>query len=252
MQRMQTDQKLKKEIIEIGYRMWLRGFIAANDGNISALTAGGKIITTPTGVSKGFMQPEMLLLVNREGLPVRKNNPYRISSEFKMHLEVYNQRKDVMAVVHAHPPYCTAFSVAGIALDHCVLPEAVVSLGAIPVAEYATPSTEEIPLSIRPHIQNSDVILLQNHGLLCVGKSLQDAYFKLETAEHSAKIMYLSMNLGNVQTLNEEQVDKLMQLRSGYGMSGKITSCKTGLGTEQVIRETIEEIKKPPAGGSDK
>ncbi|HSA24843.1 MAG TPA: class II aldolase/adducin family protein, partial [Myxococcota bacterium] len=152
----------RQELVEYGRRLWLRGFVAANDGNLSVRLDGERVLTTPTGVSKGFMAPDDLLVTDLGGARVEGRG--RPSSELPMHLEIYRGRPDVRAVVHAHPPVATAFAVAGIPLDQCLLPEMVVSLGAIPIAPYGTPSTEEIPASIRPFVPRCDAVLLANHG----------------------------------------------------------------------------------------
>lgn len=142
--------QIKKEIIEIGRRLWQKGFVAANDGNISVRLSDNVILTTATGVSKGFMTEEMIVKVDMNGKPLERSAKHKPSSEVKMHLEIYRQRSDIKAVVHAHPPYATSFAVAGISLDRCVLPEAVVFLGSVPIAEFGLPSTEEVPQKFDP------------------------------------------------------------------------------------------------------
>jgi L-fuculose-phosphate aldolase len=160
---MNSEWKLKKQIIEIGKRIWMRGYVAANDGNISVMLNDDEVLMTPTGVSKGFMTVEMIIKVDKIGKVISGNAKYRPSSEAKMHLEVYKERPDVKSVVHAHPPYATSFAVAGIPLTRSVLPEAVIAIGAVSIAKYGLPSTMEIPDAIREHIKKSDVVLLENH-----------------------------------------------------------------------------------------
>ena len=219
-------EELENLIIEIGKWMWQRGFVASNDGNISARIGENEFLATASGVSKGFMNREMILRVNIGGKSLDKKNAYKPSSEFKMHAEVYRLRKDVNAVVHAHPPYATAFALAGIPLDECYLPESVLTLGAVPIAGYALPSTDEVPASIRPHITKTDVLLLANHGALAVGKNLEDAYFKMETLEHTAKIVFNAKALGNVNVLSEYEKKRLIALREKYGLTNKFIECK--------------------------
>ncbi|MHB2155939.1 class II aldolase/adducin family protein [Calditrichota bacterium GD2] len=223
-----TILNLKKQIIEVGRLLWQRGYVAANDGNISVRLNEKEILTTVTGVSKGFMNEEMIVKIDMEGRSLERHAKFKPSSEVKMHLEAYRQRPDVHAVVHAHPPYCTSFAVAGIPLDRCVLPEAILILGAVPIAEFGLPSTLEIPEKIRPHLQNSDAILLANHGALTLGTDVMNAYFKMETLEHAAHIVWNAIQLGNVNVLPEDVAERLMALRSNYNLSGKITSCQTG------------------------
>ncbi|MDB9822217.1 class II aldolase/adducin family protein [Deltaproteobacteria bacterium] len=219
---MNSELELKKLILDIGNRLWTRGYIAANDGNISVRMSDSEILTTPTGVSKGFMSQEMIIKINMEGEVISPNNRYRPSSEVKMHIEIYKQREDVGAVVHAHPPYSTSFAVAGIPFDSFALPEAIMTLGAVPIAPYGTPSTSEIPDSIIPLIQNSDAVLLANHGALTLGIDLITAYHRMETLEHTANIIFLAMGLGNVNRIPEEQIDKLMEIRDQMNIPGKV------------------------------
>ncbi|HTY37594.1 MAG TPA: class II aldolase/adducin family protein [Bacteroidota bacterium] len=222
---MQDEMELRKQIIEMGRRIWTRGYVASNDGNITAVLNDREILTTPNGVSKGFMTTEMILKVDRAGNPVSFSSKYRPSSEVKMHLEVYRQRPDVKAVVHAHPPYATSFAVAGIPLNKCVLPEAILVIGSVPLAPYALPSTMEIPESIRDLIQHSDAILLQNHGSLTLGSDVLNAYHKLETLEHTASIVWKAIQLGNVNVLPDRERDRLMSLREKFNLPGRVTTC---------------------------
>src|SRR5512138_1238653 len=159
---MTNEWELKKQIVEIGKRIWSRGYVAANDGNITVMLNENELLTTPTGVSKGFMTVEMIIKCDRTGKVISSNPGFRPSSEVKMHLEVYKERPDIKSVVHAHPQYATSFAVAGIPLNKCVLPEAIIVMGAVPIAPYGLPSTMEIPDRMRPFIKNSDVILLEN------------------------------------------------------------------------------------------
>lgn len=216
----------KNLIVDIGKRIWTRGYVAANDGNITVKLNDNEILTTPTGVSKGFMTPEMIIKVDNTGKVLSGHPDYKPSSEVKMHLEVYKERPDVSSVVHAHPPYCTSFAVAGIPLNKCVLPEAILVIGAVPIAKYGLPSTMEIPDSIRPHIQTSDAILLENHGALTLGTDLINAYHKMETLEHTANIVWNAMQLGNLNVLPEHERDRLIALRDNYNLKGRVLACE--------------------------
>jgi L-fuculose-phosphate aldolase len=142
-----------------------------------------------------------------------------------MHLDVYKERPDVRAIVHAHPQYATSFAVAGIPLNKCVLPEAVIVMGAVPIAPYGLPSTMEIPDRARPYIKNSDVVLLENHGALTLGTDLLNAYHKMETLEHTASIVWKAIQLGNLNVLPPEERDRLMTLRDKFGLAGRVTTC---------------------------
>jgi len=224
---MNNEWELRKQIVEVGRRIWLRGYVAANDGNITVLLNDNEVLTTPTGVSKGFMTTDMIIKCDRQGNVINKNTKYRPSSELKMHLEVYKERPDVRSVVHAHPTYATSFAVAGIPLDKCVLPEAIIVIGAVPIAPYGLPSTSEIPDRIRPYIKNSDAILLENHGALTLGSDLFNAYYKMETLEHTASIVWKAIQLGNLNILSPEERDRLLQLREKFNLSGRVTACST-------------------------
>jgi L-fuculose-phosphate aldolase len=224
---MQNEWALKQLIIELGRRIWTRGYVAANDGNISVKISENELLTTSTGVSKGFMTPEMIIKMNMEGKILSSSGKFRPSSEVKMHIEVYRQREDVNAVIHAHPPHCTSFAVAGIPLDKCVLPEAVITLGAVPIAPYGTPSTPEIPDSIKKYIKNSDAVLLANHGALTLGVDLTTAYHRMETLEHSAQIVFQAIQLGNVNMIPSDEVQKLMDVREKMNIPGRINVCHT-------------------------
>lgn len=218
---MQTEFSIRKHICEIGKRIYDNGFVAANDGNISVRMADGTFLCTPTGVSKGFMTPDMICRVDSTGKVLQSSGTFKPSSEMLMHLRVYKERPDVNAVVHAHPPYATAHAIAGIPLTEPVMPEAVIMLGCVPLAEYGTPSTHEIPDSVSPYLQHYDAVLLANHGALSYSVDLTQAYHKMESLEFYAKLLYLSRALGGPKKLNEEQIAKLYDLRRSFGLPGK-------------------------------
>jgi len=244
--------ELKNMICEIGKRVWIKGFVAANDGNISVKLNDKEVLTTPTGVSKGFMTPDMIIKIDRQGNMLSGNSKYRPTSETQMHLEIYNERPDVGSVLHSHPPYCTSFAVANIPLNKCVLPEAIIVIGAVPIAEYGLPSTNELPDAIKPLIKNSEAVLMQNHGALTVGPDLLTAYHRMETLEHTAKIVHLARQLGNVNVLPQNEVDRLMDLRQNFNIPGKITACqasaspakqdKTVSSQKKITDDTIQDI----------
>lgn len=217
------DESAARDLmLDIGRRLWTRGFIASNDGNISVRISDNELLITPTGVSKGFMSGDMIIRITMDGKVVSPVNNYRPSSEYKMHVQIYKERDDVKSVVHAHPPYCTSFAVAGIPLDKCTIPEAILTLGSVPIAPYGTPSTAELPDSIKEYIKKSDAILLANHGALTAGVDLLTAYNRMETLEHTAKILHLAIGLGNVNVLSKEHVEKLMDIRGQMNIPGRI------------------------------
>lgn len=197
-------------MVDIGRRLYDRGLVVAAEGNLSARLPDGSILITPAGFCKGRMNPEDMVVITPEGKKTQGGN--RPSTEYGMHLTVMRKRPDVMAAVHAHPPYATAFAVAGIPLADCILPEVVATLGAVPLAEYATPSTPQVGASIEAYLDKFDAFLLKNHGVLTLGPDLESALRKMETVERFAMIVHLARSLGSVDELTCKQVDELLAL----------------------------------------
>ncbi len=218
---MVNEFEIKKQICEIGKRIYDKGMVASNDGNISVKLNDNEFLCTPTGVSKGFMTPEYICKVDRDGKLIQANAGFKPSSEIKMHMRVYKERPDVNSVVHAHPMYATGFAIAGIPLTQPIMPEAVIALGCVPIAEYGTPSTEEIPDAISKYLQSFDAVLLENHGALTFSDTLLNAYHKMESVEFYAKLLYISKQLGGPKELSDAQVKRLYSMRSQYGLKGK-------------------------------
>jgi L-fuculose-phosphate aldolase len=210
----------KKIIIDVGMKCWQKGWVAANDGNISYRISDNEILCTPTGVSKGMLTMEHICSVDPEGTLLGKN-AYKPSSEIKMHLRVYQERPDIRSVFHAHPPYATAHAIAGIPLQECVIPEIIIGLGSIPLVPYGTPSTSQIPDRLAPFIKNYDAWLLQNHGALTVGNDIYQAYFRMESLELFAQMMYIARGLGKVNCLEKAEVATLVGMRENYGVVNK-------------------------------
>ena len=203
-----NEKELKELICDIGKRIYTNGFVAANDGNITVKLSDKEYLTTPTGISKGYLTPEMIVKVNDKGETLE--GAYKPSSEVKVHLKVYERRPDVGAVVHAHPPYATTFAVTHLPLDSYILPEAVFALGAVPIVPYAQPSTQELADGLIPYLADYDAYILENHGTVTVGTDLVKAYYKTETLEYNAKITYLSRLLGKWNELPKEEIQKLI------------------------------------------
>ena len=222
---MSNESALRADIVEVGRRMYARGYTASNDGNISVRLDAGRLLMTPKSVCKGFMTPDMMCITDLDGKKLQGDRDP--SSETLMHLEVYRQRPDVQAVVHAHPPTATGFAVAGIPLDRAVLAEVLTTLGSIPIAEYATPSTKELPDAVRKYIKAHDGMLLANHGALTVGGDLYAAYYKMETIEHFAKISLVARLLGGENLISREEVMRLQELRGAYGIQAPAPICAT-------------------------
>jgi L-fuculose-phosphate aldolase len=245
---MTTESTLRADIVEVGRRMYARGYTASNDGNISVRVGSDRLLMTPKGVCKGFMTPDMMCITDLEGRKLQgERDP---SSEMLMHLEVYRQRPDVKAVVHAHPPTATGFAVAGIPLDRAVLAEVLTTLGSIPIAEYATPSTSELPEAVRKYIKAHDGMLLANHGALTVGADVYGAYFKMETVEHFAKISLVARLLGREHLISREEVIRLQGLRDTYGIKAPAPICaedETPVGADPA---TCQVVQAPSSPGS--
>jgi L-fuculose-phosphate aldolase len=212
----QHEASARQEIVRVCHLMWEKGYVAATDGNVS-MRLGDRILTTPSGLSKGMLDPEQLVLTDLDGkaLPAWQQTCKGLmpSSELRIHCEAYRRRPDIGAVVHAHPPVALAFSIAGVSLAGCVLPEVVLTLGAIPTTRYATPTSAEGPEVIRDLIGKFDALILDRHGTVTVGKDPLDAYFKLEKIEHSATVTLAARQLGEVRTLPPEEVRRLTAIR---------------------------------------
>ena len=233
---MKVEEQARADIVEVGRRLWQRGYVASNDGNISVRLDEQRLITTPKSVSKGFMTPDMMVVTDLDGR--RLAGEREPSSELKMHLEVYRNRPDARAVVHAHPPTATGFAVAGIPLDRAVLAEVITTLGSIPIAEYATPSTEELPAAVRRYIKAHDGLLLANHGALALAGDVMNAYYRMETIEHFAKISLVARTLGREHLLSRDEVERLQGLRGMYGIASPAPIC-----TDDAVQATGGQLE---------
>ena len=233
-----SEHQIRLDIVEVGRRLYARGYTASNDGNISVRLDAARLIMTPTSVCKGFMTPDMMCITDLDGRKIAGDrNP---SSEMQMHLEVYRQRPEVQAVVHAHPPIATGFAVAGIPLDRAVLAEVVTTLGSVPIAEYATPSTKELPEAVRKYVKAHDGMLLANHGALTMGGDVFAAYFKMETIEHFAKISLVARMLGGERLLSRDEVSRLEKLRGSYGIKSPAPICPEPVDADQVDCQVVQ------------
>ena len=180
---MQNINEIKDQICDVCHKMWQLGWVAANDGNVSVRLEDGRILATPTGMSKSFITPEKLVLLDQEGNVLEAADGLRPSSEIKMHLRCYDKRDDVMSVIHAHPPGATGFAVAHKAMDMYNMIEDVAVIGAVPLTPYGTPSTVEVPNAIEPYLEAHDVMLLENHGALAVGSDVITAFYRMVSLE---------------------------------------------------------------------
>ena len=242
------EEQIRADIVEAGRRLYARAYIASNDGNISARLDDRRLITTPKSVSKGFMTPDMMVVVDYDGKKVSGERD--ASTELPMHLEIYRNRPDVGGVVHAHPPLATGFAVAGIPLTRAVLAEVITTLGSIPIAAYGTPSTSELPDAVRKYIKAHDGMLLANHGAVTCGPDVMSAYYKMETIEHFAKISLVARLLGGENLISREEVERLQGLRGMYGIPSPAPLCAdpSEAGRDQVVCQVLEA----PESGSDR
>ena len=213
---------LRQEIVRIGQMMYDKGLLCGYEGNLLARLSGDRILITPSGLHKGLLKPEQLLVVDTSGrvigYPTEARRGLRPTSELPMHLEAYRQRPDVMAAVHAHPPLTVALSIAGIPMDTPLLPEVIVLLGMIPMAPYSLSSSEEGATAIRELIRRHDAIILQRHGTLTVGDSPTQAFMRLETVEQNARIHFMLAQLGAGGPLEAHDVGRLLQMRRRMGL----------------------------------
>jgi L-fuculose-phosphate aldolase len=243
-------QTIIADLVNVCHRVYDNGFVSATDGNISARLENGNILATPTAINKGMVSPDDLVIVDPSGKLV--SGLKRPSTELQMHLFLYRERQDVQAVVHAHPPYATGFATARIPLTECLFPEVIVGLGAVPLANYATPSTSEVVESIAPFVYKADAILLANHGVVTCGVDPLDAYFKMEKVEHAAHITLVARLLGGEKVLSESDIEKLRKIsEESYGKDFEMkVACnpsteerkESALYTEEELRAIVREV----------
>lgn len=212
-----TEDQLRQELAEYARTLHRQSFVAACDGNLSVRMDANRFMVTPTGFSKGALQPEDMVVVNALGKKLR--GPHKPSSEIGIHLTIYRMRPDVSAVVHAHPCTATGFASAGIALDQALCSEIVITLGSVPLAPYATPGSVELSESLKPLIPCHDAILMANHGVVTYGSDLRQAYLRMEAVEHYAKIVLIARQLGSAKSLDSKEMEKLSAIRSRYRLN---------------------------------
>lgn len=243
-----------QELLAVCHRMYDKGFVTATDGNVSVRLANESFLVTATAVCKGYATEDDLVVVNNRGEVVAGEG--KASTELAMHLLIYQKRSDVRGVVHGHPTYATGFATARIPLNECLFPEVIVGLGSVPLARYATPSTEEVVQAIAPFVSNADAVLLANHGVVAYGGTLSEAYFKLEKVEHAAHITFVARLLGGEVPLTQEEVERLRRISvESYGKEftskaacqPRIASHRPDeqlrrLYTEEEVRQMIERV----------
>lgn len=213
---LKTEEEHRRDMCAVGRMMHERGYVAATDGNISVRLDPRHILTTPTGMCKGMLTPDDLVITDLEGKKtIGRRNP---SSELAMHLLVYTRRPEINAVCHAHPPTATGYAAAGMPLNKALLCELVISLGSVPVAPYGMPGTNELAETIEPLVESYDAILLANHGVVTYGPDLMTSYFRMETTEHFARVALVTEMLGKQVLLSGGDVQRLFAARARYGL----------------------------------
>src|SRR5215213_6199145 len=211
-----SEWKLKEQMADIGRRIWIKGFCAGNEGNHSYRLSEDRVLCTPSLISKGNLKPDDMCIVDMEGKQI--SGKRKRTSEILLHLAIYKERADVRAVIHSHPPHATAFAVADVELPTCIHPEAEVFLGPVKTAKYVTPGDTRLGDSIKPFVKGANTILLGNHGVVCYGPDLEDAYYKLEIVDAYARILLLTKQLGSVKPLDPDDMKELLALKSKFGM----------------------------------
>jgi L-fuculose-phosphate aldolase len=240
------EQTARREIVRVGKLMYERSYVVSSDGNISVRLDDGRILATPTQVNKGRMDEAMLAVTDLEGKAL---NDRRASSELAMHLLVYRERDDVRAVCHAHPPHGSAFAVAGLAIDQPILSEVILTLGCVPLAEYGTPSTDELTEAMRPLVKNHNALLMANHGAVAYGGDVWQAFDRLETLEHTAKIAILARMLGGARNLPPDSIEKLIDIRERAGYLDERGRCQS-CGYLQETRVVCPSGERTTTGGN--
>ncbi|HKY27870.1 MAG TPA: class II aldolase/adducin family protein [Pyrinomonadaceae bacterium] len=217
------EQTARREICRVGQLLYERSYVVSSDGNLSIRLDDGRIVTSPTMTCKGRMTEDSLAVTDRDGKPLTDRKP---SSELPMHLLIYRERPDVKGVCHAHPPHGTAFAVAGLAIDQPILSEVILTLGCVPLASYGTPSTEELTDAMRPLVKHHNALLMANHGAVAYGADIWQAFDRLETLEHTARIAILSRILGGSRNLPADAIEKLINVREASGYLGEGARCQ--------------------------
>ena len=211
-----NEWKAREEICEIGRRLYLKGFAAANDGNISIRIGENRFLCTPTGVSKGFLKPDDLCIVDEYGNQLAGTK--KRTSEILLHLSVFRARPDIGGVVHCHPPHATAFAIAHEPIPKCVLPEVEVFLGEVPMAVYETPGTQVFADTILPYVHDSSIAVLANHGTVAFSANLMTAYFNTEILDAYCRMLLLAKQLGPIKYINEQEVGELLDMKKRLGI----------------------------------
>src|SRR4026208_1185250 len=251
------EQTARRELISVCHLMYERSYVVSSDGNVSVRLDDGRILATPTMTCKGRMTEDLLAITDLDGKPL---NNRRASIELAMHLLVYRERPEINAVCHAHPPNGTAFAVAGLAIDQPILSEVILTLGCVPLASYGTPSTDELTEAMRPLVKHHNALLMANHGAVAYGSDLWQAFDRLETLQHTARLAILSRILGGSKNLPVDAIEKLINVREAAGYLGESARCQAcgylhdgaaenGAGKISLTREELVELLSQAVSG---
>jgi L-fuculose-phosphate aldolase len=238
-----TEREYRQDIVDVGRMVWQKGWVAANDGNISIRLDQDRVLCTPTQVCKGMMQADDMIVCDMQGAKI--SGTRERTSEILMHLTIYNLRPDIRSVLHAHPPVATGYAAAGRSLNLALLPEVVLGLGCVPLAAYGLPGTPELTGPLLPLIPKYEALLMGNHGAVCYGEDVYKAFFRMETVEHFARISLVAELLGGAQVLPKQEVDKLLEARARYGITtraGLEYGCP--LAAEELGRERFQVTRE--------
>ena len=241
-----SEDQYRAGITRFCHLIYEKGYVASTDGNVSARLPDGHIMCTPTISNKGFVKPEDMVIIDMKAQKIKGER--KASSEIAMHLLIYEMRPDIHAVVHAHPPCATAYAAAGIPLNKALISEVVLALGCVPLAEYGTPGTPELSNRLKPFVKNFDALLMANHGVVTYGVNLEDAFNRMDTVEHFAKISIYTKILGRERLLSSEDVEKLwVQRQKYYGLEPsdaqpKDPMCPVTDGVSETISLTRGEL----------
>jgi L-fuculose-phosphate aldolase len=232
--------QIKEEICDIGRRIYNRGFAAANDGNISFRIDENRIVCTPTGISKGFMKPDDLCVVDMNANQISGHR--KMTSEIRQHITIMKHRNDVKSVVHCHPPHATAFGIAREAIPQCILPEVDINMGDVPIAKYIIPGGQAFADAILPFVDKSDIIVQANHGTVSMGPTIERAYFLTEMLDAYCRILLIARSLGRVEYFTKNEAEDLLALKQKWGFKDprtELANCE--LCANDIFRDSWKE-----------
>jgi L-fuculose-phosphate aldolase len=211
------EWEAREQLCEVGKWLWQRQYVEANGGNMTYRLGENRILATPTMISKGFMKPDDLVILDLEGNQL--SGKRKKTSEILVHLQILKHRPDIMSVIHCHPPHATAFAITGRKLlPKCIHPEQEVFLGEVPIAPYETPGTQRVADTLKPYLQDFNMFLLASHGAVAAGKGILDAYWKIEIVEAYCRLLILARTLGEPTVLTQQQMGELLQIKKNLGI----------------------------------